>query len=69
MPLDFRSAADLFVSTEQELATALGITVADVRSYRQIPQSVPPEVIDKLGQILQERGRGMIRVGELLRGA
>jgi hypothetical protein len=66
MPLDFKSAADLFVSTEEELARALGLPVADIRSYRQKPQSTPPEVVGKLGEVLQERGRGMIRVGELL---
>lgn len=66
MPLDFRSATDLFVSTEDELAMALGVPVADVRSYRQKPDSTPPDVRQKLAQVLVERGRGMVRVGELL---
>lgn len=66
MPLDFRSATELFVSTEEELAMALGIPVADVRSYRQKPTSTPPEVLAKLGRVLVERGRGMARVGEML---
>jgi hypothetical protein len=66
MPLDFRSATELFVSTEEELAMALGIPVADVRSYRQKPASVPPEVLATLGRVLVERGRGMARVGEML---
>lgn len=66
MPLDFRRATDLFVSTEEELATALGIPVADVRSYRQKPDSAPREVVDRLGAVLVERGRGMARVGEML---
>lgn len=67
MPLDFRSATDLFVSAEEELAMALGIPVADLRSYRQNPATTPPELIEKLGTVLVERGRGMARVGEMLR--
>ncbi len=67
MPLDFRNATDLFVSTEEELAMALGIPVADVRSYRQKPESAPRAVLDKLAAVLVERGRGMARVGEMLR--
>jgi len=66
MALDFKRAADLFVSTEEELAMALGIPVADVRSYRQKPGTVPDEVLRKLGDVLVERGRGMARVGEML---
>ena len=66
MPLDFKRAADLFVSTEEELAMALGVTVADVRSYRQKPDSVPEEVLRKMGHVLVERGQGMARVGEML---
>jgi hypothetical protein len=66
MPLDFRSAASLFVSTEEELATALGVPVADIRSYRQKPDTAPPELIERLAEVLVERGRGMVRVGEML---
>lgn len=66
MPLDFRTATDLFVSTEEELAMALGVSVADVRSYRQNPGNAPPEVLDRLAAVLVERGRGMARVGEML---
>jgi hypothetical protein len=66
MPLDFKRATDLFVSTEEELAMALGIEVADVRSYRQKPDSAPDEVVRKLGEVLVERGNGMARVGEML---
>lgn len=66
MPLDFRSATELFVSTEEELAMALGIEVADLRSYRQNPSRAPAEVVDRLGEVLVERGRGMARVGEML---
>lgn len=68
MPLDFRTATDLFVSTEEELAMALGIPVADVRSYRQKPGSAPGDVLDRLADVLVERGRGMARVGEMLKG-
>jgi hypothetical protein len=66
MPLDFKRATDLFVSTEEELAMALGIPVADLRSYRQKPQSAPVEILQKLGDVLVERGNGMARVGEML---
>ncbi len=66
MPLDFRSAAALFLSTEEELATALDIPVADLRSYRQNPRTAPLEVVARLGGVLVERGRGMARVGEML---
>lgn len=67
MPLDFKRATDLFVSTEEELAMALDIPVADLRSYRQKPESTPGEVLQKLGDVLVERGTGMARVGEMLR--
>lgn len=67
MALDFRNATDLFVSTEEELAMALDIPIADLRSYRQKPRSAPPEVLEKLAAVLLERGRGMVRVGEMLR--
>lgn len=67
MPLDFKRATDLFVSTEEELAMALDIPVADLRSYRQKPESAPGEVLQKLGDVLVERGTGMARVGEMLR--
>ena len=66
MPLDFKRAPDLFVSTEEELAMALDIPVADLRSYRQKPDSAPDEVLEKLGEVLVERGNGMARVGEML---
>ncbi len=67
MPLDFRTATDLFVSTEEELATALGIPVADVRSYRQKPANTPLDVVNRLADVLVERGHGMARVGEMLK--
>jgi hypothetical protein len=67
MTLDFRRATDLFLGSERELALALGITADDLRRFRQDPRRAPGELLVKLGQILAERGRGMVRVGELLR--
>jgi hypothetical protein len=66
MPLDFRRAADLFTASEKELAMALGLEVADLRSYRQNPARAPEELLRRLGDVLVERGRGMVRVGEML---
>lgn len=66
MALDFKRAADLFVSTEEELALALGLPIADLRSYRQKPATVPGEVLRRMGDVLVERGQGMARVGEML---
>ena len=64
--LDFRRGADLFISTEAELAVALGIPTGDVARYRRKPDSVPAELLARLGTILIERGHAMARVGELL---
>ncbi|MBI4546302.1 MAG: hypothetical protein HY703_14025 [Gemmatimonadetes bacterium] len=64
--LDFRRATDLFLGTEGELALALGLSPADIQQYRKSPGRVTPEVLMLLGQVLVERGRGMVRVGELL---
>jgi hypothetical protein len=66
VPLDFQSAAALFMGTEQELARALGISIADLRASRTTPGRVPPELVRKLGKVLVERGAGMKRVGEML---
>ena len=66
MPLDFQSAAALFMGSEQELARALGISIADLRASRTNPVRVPPELVRKLGKVLVERGAGMRRVGEML---
>jgi plasmid maintenance system antidote protein VapI len=66
MPLDFSRAADLFMGTEQELAKALGISVADVRAARSSSRHVSRDLLLKLGRVLQERGAGMTRVGEIL---
>ena len=66
MPLDFESAARLFMGTDEELARALGIQVGDVRALRTTPAGAAPDLMANLGQVLVERGRGMARVGELL---
>jgi len=67
--LDFRRGADLFISSEGELAAALGVKGADVARYRRHPDSAPPELLARLGTVLVERGRAMARVGELLQEA
>jgi hypothetical protein len=66
VPLDFARAAALFMGTEQELAKALDVTVADVRAARQVPAQAPRKLLVKLGNVLIERGAGMKRVGEML---
>lgn len=66
MPLDFASATQLFMGSEAELARALGIEAADIRAYRTNPTRVPKQLLHRMGAILVERGRGMIRVGEML---
>ena len=66
MALDFGRAVQLFMGTEEELSRALGITVADLRATRTNPSTAPPELLRRMGDVLQERGRGMIRVGEIL---
>jgi hypothetical protein len=67
MPLDFASAARLFMGTEEELARALQVSVADLRSYRTNPGRAPSALLSRLGAVLVERGTGMKRVGEMLR--
>lgn len=67
--LDFGRAAHLFVSSDRELGAALRITTTDVARYRRQPDTVPPEVLTRLGTILAERGRAMTRVGEMLQEA
>lgn len=66
MPLDFASAAQLFMGSEDELARGLGISVADLRALRTTPDRAPAKLVAQLGALLQERGRGMVRVGEML---
>jgi hypothetical protein len=66
MGLDFARAAQLFMGTEQELAAGLGISVADLRATRTNPAHAPRALLLRLGRLLEERGRGMVRVGEML---
>ena len=66
MSLDFARAADLFTASEQELAAALGITIADLRELRTNPKRANRAVEEKLAQVLTERGKAMQRVAELL---
>ena len=66
MSLYFARAADLFVSTEQELAAALGISVADVRELRTNPRRASAALEEKLGRVLVERGKAMQRVGQII---
>jgi len=66
VPLDFARAAQLFMGTEDELARALNLSVADLRALRTQPQRVSPDLLARLGKILVERGQGMTRVGEML---
>ena len=66
MSLDFKRASDLFLGTEQELAMAVGLSLGDLRDYRQNPERAPEAAVLKLASALVERGRAMVRVGELL---
>ena len=65
--LDFKRASDLFLGTEHELALALGISADQLRRYRRDPEAELDDVLDRLATTLIDRGRGMVRVGELLR--
>ncbi|MEX1181947.1 MAG: hypothetical protein WEF86_01840 [Gemmatimonadota bacterium] len=67
MPLDFASGVRLFMGTEDELARGLGVSVADLRAMRTTPGRTPGAMLERLGVLLEERGRGMMRVGQMLR--
>ncbi|HSJ15394.1 MAG TPA: hypothetical protein VK939_13315 [Longimicrobiales bacterium] len=67
MPLDFTTATQLFMGTEEELARALGVSLGDVRAMRTNPGSVPRALVGRLCDVLAERGRAMVRVAEMLR--
>ena len=58
--------AALFMGTEEELARALGLPVADLRATRATPAQAPSALMHRLGKVLLERGNGMRRVGEML---
>lgn len=66
MPLDFARSAALFMGTEDELARALRMPVADLRAARTTPHTVRRELLERMGNVLIERGTGMKRVGEML---
>ena len=66
MALDFTRAAQLFMGTEDELAAGLGLSIADLRAARTQPQSATPALLARLGRLLEERGKGMARVGQML---
>lgn len=66
MTLDFTRASDLFLGSENELALALNISIADLRELRTNPRRASDELIARLANILVERGKGMTRVGEIL---
>ena len=67
MPLDFKRAADLFTGSEEELAAALRIDPSTLQRHRRDPARAPETLLLKLAEVLIERGRGMMRVGEMLR--
>jgi hypothetical protein len=67
MPLDFKRATDLFLGSEEELARALRIDTATLRRHRQQPGSTPPALLHAIAGTLDERGRAMVRVAEMLR--
>lgn len=69
MPLDFRRAADLFTASDEELATALRIDLGTLRQHRARPDRAPESLLLRMAEVLIERGRGMVRVGEMLREA
>ncbi|HKJ92125.1 MAG TPA: hypothetical protein VJ957_03100 [Longimicrobiales bacterium] len=69
MPLDFKRATDLFLGREDELALALGIEPDTLTDYRRQPAKAPTDLVSRLADVLMERGRGMMRVGELLADA
>ena len=66
MTLDFARATDLFLGSEKELAAALGLSIADLRELRTNPRRAHPDLIERLGNVLVQRGKGMTRVGEIL---
>jgi hypothetical protein len=66
MPLDYSRSAQLFMGTEAELAKALDLPPADLRALRANPQRATTDQLVALGRVLIERGRGMVRVGEML---
>lgn len=69
MSLDFKRGTDLFLGRKRELALALGLEPDVLEEYRRQPATVPADLLSRLAEVLVERGRGMVRVGELLADA
>ncbi|HUH12848.1 MAG TPA: hypothetical protein VMK65_07045 [Longimicrobiales bacterium] len=67
MALDFKRCTDLFLGTERELALALGASPEEVRRLRGAPQAADDTRLTRLADVLEERGRAMLRVAEMLR--
>ncbi len=67
MPLDFKRATDLFMGTEDELGRALEIDPETLRRLRARPSAAPPNLLRGIANVLDERGRAMVRVAEMLR--
>lgn len=66
MGLDFKRCTDLFLGGERELALALDLPPDEVRRLRAAPGRASPAVLRRLAGVLEERGRGMLRVSEML---
>lgn len=66
MPLDFKRATDLFMGREEELVRALRIDAATLQAHRARPAGTPLPLLRDLADVLDERGRAMIRVAEML---
>jgi hypothetical protein len=67
MPLDFKRGTDLFMGRDEELAKALRIEPDALRRHRSRPNAVPAPLLHALADVLDERGRAMVRVAEMLR--
>ena len=67
MALDFKRCTDLFLGSERELALALGVSPEEVRRLRGAPRSADPARLARLADVLEERGRAMLRVADMLR--
>jgi hypothetical protein len=65
MPLDFARPRSSSWERRRSWPAALGITVADLRALRTTPLATS-EQLRRLGEVLTERGKGMLRVGEML---
>jgi hypothetical protein len=66
MPLDFKRGTDLFMGREDELARALRLDAGELRQHRAAPTGVPAPLLRSLADVLEERGKAMIRVAEML---